>query len=260
MTVQCYSFDVFDTCLVRDVAVPSDLFLVVAERLAATLEPQLGPDYQQIFLDSRRKAEEQARRVSASEDVTLTEIWEWLAGMVPELDPQAGMAAEINAELAALGPNRAILDQVRRLDAKGARVVFVSDMYLPAQTIRAALVAAGFPATEDNIYVSSGIGATKMRSGALFRHVFEREGVSAAHMVHYGANPHSDARMARRAGIRAHHIAATQLTRIECALLAAPPPRDVLFVSRLVGQMRLFRLDGPQDGDTSARDFTAALS
>ena len=260
MTVQCHSFDVFDTCLQRDLAVPSDLFLALAEDLEAQLEPRLGPDYRHIFLSSRKQAETEARRASAAEDVTLAEIWERLAAKLPGLDPQAGMAAELAAEAAALGPNRAVLDEVRALDAEGVRIVFISDSYLPAEAIRDALVSAGFPATHDNVHVSGEIGVTKARSGALFRHVLEREGVPAAHMTHLGDNWHADVTMARRAGIRAQHLTATRLTRIERALLAAAAPRDGLFVSRLVGTMRRFRLDGSGTGDEAAQDFTAAFS
>ena len=260
MTVQCHSFDVFDTCLVRDLAVPSDLFFAVAEDLAAQLEPQLGPDYRHIFFSSRKQAQADARRASKGEDVTLGEIWQVLAEMLPGLDPQAGMAAELAAEAAALAPNRAVLKQVQRLHADGARVVFISDTYLPLDTIRAALVSAGFPATEDNLYVSNEIGVTKSRSGALFRHVLEREGVPAARMAHLGDNWRADVMMARRVGIQAQHIALTKLTRFERALLGAASPRDVLFVSRLVGQMRRFRLDGFATGEEASRDFTAAFS
>ena len=260
MTVQCHSFDVFDTCLQRDLAVPSDLFLALAEELAAELEPWLGPDYRHIFLTSRKQAEAEARRDSAAEDVTLAVIWERLAEKLPGLDPQAGMAAELAAEAAALGPNRAVLDEVRALDAEGVRIVFISDSYLPAEAIRDALVSAGFPATWDNLHVSGEIGVTKARSGALFRHVLEREGVPAARMTHLGDNWRADVTMARRAGIRARHLTATRLTRIESALLAAASPCDALFVSRLVGTMRRFRLDGAGTGDEAAQDFTAAFS
>ena len=259
MTVQCHSFDVFDTCLQRDLAVPSDLFLALAEDLEAQLEPRLGPDYRHIFLSSRKQAETEARRASAAEDVTLAEIWERLAAKLPGLDPQAGMAAELAAEAAALGPNRAVLDEVRALDAEGARIVFISDSYLPAEVIRAALVSADFPATRDNVHVSSEVGVTKSRSGALFRHVLEREGIPAARMTHLGADWRTDVVMARRIGIRARRVTATRLTRIERALLAAAAPRDALFVSRLVGTMRRFRLDAGAGSD-AARDFTAAFS
>jgi len=260
VTAQCHSFDVFDTCLVRDLAVPSDLFFALAEDLAAELEPLLGPGYRHIFFSSRKQAQAEARRASTAEDVTLAEIWQVLAGMLPGVDPQAGMAAELAAEAAVLGPNRVVLDEVRALDAEGARIVFISDSYLPAEAIRAALAAAGFPATRENVYVSGEIGVTKSRSGALFRHALEREGIAASGMTHLGDNWRADVTMARRVGIRARRVTATRLTRIERALLAAAAPRDGLFVSRLVGAMRRFRLDGLGTDEEASGDFTAAFS
>jgi hypothetical protein len=77
------SFDVFDTCLVRRYAFPTDVFLAVAEEFRSALAPSFGADYRVAFRDARVEAEERAVRAAEGEDVTLHEIWMVLTSMLP---------------------------------------------------------------------------------------------------------------------------------------------------------------------------------
>src|ERR1019366_8657113 len=95
--MQLASFDIFDTVLTRTVAVPRDLFLLLAERLRArqiiTLEAA-------AFADARVRAERQARTRHPHGEVTLAEIYDELAAARswPGAAGAAAEAAELETE------------------------------------------------------------------------------------------------------------------------------------------------------------------
>ena len=179
--------------------------------------------------------------------------------MLPMLDQTVGEHTELNAERTALHPNRTVLERTISLATTGARVIYISDTYLPASNIRLFLQDAGFPADQGNIYTSANVGVTK-HTGKLFHHVFEKEGCKAADINHTGDHQHADIGVPRKLGVRTNHITDTQLTRFERKLLTQAASQDILFVSRLVGEMRRFRLDGQGGKDEAKYNFVAAFS
>ena len=259
--MKVYSFDVFDTCLIRNVAVPTDIFLLVAEEFESLLVPTLGPDYRLAFRNCRERAEDWVRTQSSSEDITLEEIWTELVLRLPMIERDTGMAVELAAEQAALKPNRTILERVKELADTGARVIFISDTYLSRAQVLTFLRNAGFPAREENVYTSGDAGVLKA-TGSLFHHVFAKEGCFPRDLVHTGDSATGDVSIPRKLGVKVRHVTETRLNRFELALLnqaGSQDSKDMLFVSRLVGEMRRFRLDGLGTPQEAAHDIVAAF-
>ena len=110
------AFDVFDTLIKRDVAVPTGLFRL------------MGDD----FYAARIRAEREAR-AAQSREVTLAEIY--ARPCLARYDA----AAECAAELAACAANKPVLDAVQTLKKQGKKLYYISDMYLPQTQIDAML-------------------------------------------------------------------------------------------------------------------------
>jgi FMN phosphatase YigB (HAD superfamily) len=252
-----HSYDVFDTCLVRTYAFPSDLFLDIAYELRAILEPVLGEDFAEIFRDTRVAAEARVIKASVYEEITLEEIWAEISKMLPELDSLIGIKKEIELELKCLRPNPLVLSQVFSSRSQQARIIFISDSYLPAEILRQALVLHGFMIDGDGLYVSSECRFTK-RSANLFKYVLNKESISADDILHYGDNATSDVIIPLQCGMVAQRHVDTALNTFEKALLAVGSD-DQLIKSRLVAGMRIFRLGKPDQAIMSEQSFVASF-
>lgn len=253
-----HSFDVFDTCLIRAYAFPTDVFLTLAGEFQATLEPLLGQDYRVIFRDSRADAEARALAAANGEETTLREIWVVLASMLPGLDVDLGIERELTAERNALHANTCVRERVRRSREQHGRVLFVSDTYLPEHFVREILTEHDFLEKGDGCYVSSALGLTK-RTGSLFRHVLEVEAVSSRDLIHFGDNKTSDYSVPKGLGITAERFADIEHSWVEKAVLEHAHHADTEFASRLAGEMRRFRLSGVGSKDEAAKHFVASF-
>lgn len=199
-----WSFDVYDTCVSRDVARPRDLFFLAGLSLAPPgLPPLLRHALASLVMWSRATAEGRALRAARGrEAVTLDEIYDhlWLPRW-SGITAARLRARELRLErdcLYAVPRNRARLAALR--DA-GARVVFSSDMYLPAPFIRQQLVRLGVATGEEPLFVSGALGVTK-RSGGLFGHLVRDVAVAPDAIIHVGDDPVADARVPAGLGLR----------------------------------------------------------
>ncbi len=111
------------------------------------------------------------------------------------------MEEELRSEAVCLVPIKPAVDRVDRLHAEGHRIIFASDMYLPASFIRERLQEYGIFHPGDRLYVSGELGITK-GSGKLFQYILDREKLAPEQLVHCGDNPHSDAVVPAKMGIR----------------------------------------------------------
>ena len=175
------AFDVFDTLLKRDVAKPTDLFLLLGEEFA------------------RRRIQAEAEvRAAAQGEVSLAEIY--ATPQLSEYDP----ARECALELAAAVPNHPVWRAVQILRSQGKRVYFISDMYLPPEQIAAMLSQCGYE-TFDGGFVSCSYGVQK-RSGALFRRFLHETGLKPRQVLFIGDSWRADVLGAAFAGIYAWHL------------------------------------------------------
>lgn len=242
MTATAHTFDVFDTCLVREWARPVDILVAAARRVAddETLVSEI--------VRRRQHAEPAAAARAGREAVTLDAIYAELRDLAPlGVDVRALQAAELAVEREALRPVRAAAERVAAARAAGRRVIFVSDMFLPAAEIRAGLERFGIARPGDPLYVSGELGVHKP-SGNLFERVLEAEGLEPTEVVHTGDNPLGDDAAPAGRGIAVEPMAWAAPNRFERELLAhGQGPRHVL--ARLAGLARGQRVQRvPEEG------------
>ncbi|HSS95706.1 MAG TPA: hypothetical protein VLK33_01680, partial [Terriglobales bacterium] len=77
------SFDVFDTVLLRRVAVPSDVFRMMGARISREIHSPIQYRFVEDFLSARLHAEKLALR--HTEECTLEQIWGHLHELLPDL-------------------------------------------------------------------------------------------------------------------------------------------------------------------------------
>jgi FMN phosphatase YigB (HAD superfamily) len=202
-----FSFDVFDTFLLRRCDAPDGVF----ER-AFRIGPLAAhrPGAVESFVQHRMQAEAKARRarkaIDGSTEVGLADIYagfpfrlfDFPRARLPEL-----IAAELAAEqdLCIVNPEmRLLFEEVR---ASGIRAGFVSDTYLSGRELGALLAACAPGLVWDFLYASSDHGTGKRQD--LFARCLADQRVEPAAMIHIGDNAEADISGAGRHGIRAMH-------------------------------------------------------
>jgi len=212
-----HSFDIFDTLVSRDIARPADLFTLLARRIRVAFGESMPPAFILDFPAIRLRAEGRAHRVAAAPEVTLDEIYEAI-GRRPDAPPADQLerikAMELECEIEHCYGISASIEAVRALRDRNERVVLISDMYLPAPTVRAMLAKCA-PDLEDlPLYLSSEIGHRKV-DGTLFAHVCREEKIRPHELRHRGDNYFPDFVMARKAGCEAVHYTDSTLNELE---------------------------------------------
>lgn len=201
------SFDIFDTLVLRRVAEPRDVQLLMEQRLVR----EFGPDRYQGFARKRFDAElDLMKKVWSSDrskEVTLDGIYENLYAFHPELHQQQINLPkmEIGFELKVCVPNERIKQVYERALDLGKRVIIVSDIYLPQQVIEDILSSCGYIGY-DKLFVSNEFGCNKA-SGKLFDRVLEVLDEKPSEILHIGDSPNADEKQPRARGIAAIRIA-----------------------------------------------------
>jgi len=204
------------------------------------------------FSAARIRGEERAQDTTPREEITLHEIYQALAaqGAIRPEDTRRAEAVELDVEASLLRPIATGVRRVEDARASGRRVIFVSDMYLPAAFIKAQLDRHGIWRDGDGCYVSSAFGKRK-RDASLYREVIAREGVLASRILHTGDNLVSDGFQARAVGLRAELQPQGRLNRYERILDEHESARCPLN-SAMAGAARLARLQLLEDSRSHA--------
>lgn len=204
MKREVFSFDVFDTVLARNVSRPKGVFTLVQERIPAVLNSDASR-LSKTFQSGRIWAEFLARRRSPREDISLDNIYDVLAEWyrLDSSQRNALMDLELFIEEQVLVAIDGASDYVSWRRSQGY-VVFISDMYLPHDFIKAKLRLYGLFEPGDNLYVSGEYGLTK-GSGNLFSKVIEDFSINAEDLIHLGDNPVSDLAIPSQMGVRFDH-------------------------------------------------------
>ena len=233
------SFDVFDTCLTRTYAKPADLFYDLGEELRQQGLISVSPI---LFHRWRRLAERRARWFALGRESTLDRIYAHLGAIAGWSQEQEAIAqgVELLLETKCTVAVPAMRQRVRAERSGGAKVFFLSDMYLPTQFIRGLLSANGFCEPGDAIFVSGDIGGSK-KSGQLYELVRERLGLDPRRWTHVGDDVKADVEAPRRLGITAETYTEAKFTRYELWRSRNKSPTDTALRS-LSGIMRECRL------------------
>lgn len=239
------TFDIWDTCLARTVARPRDVFAFAAARVLGLDDP-FSPAAAELARQ-RVAAERRARESAPQSECTLAEIEAMLAALTTAEIAARFIAAELDTERAVIRPIRAIAETIAAARATGARVAFVSDMYLPSSFLQELLLATDLARAEERVFVSCEHRANK-HSGALFEIVQRELGATPAQWTHHGDHPHSDVSVPTGRGIAGRHFTRGTPTEVELAVrerFAAQPALGSL----LSGVLRAARLAGSPQRD-----------
>ncbi len=199
-----YSFDIFDTCLVRKCGTPENFFDVFSLR-AFEHEPQEWA--RQEFVAARRLTEQ--KLWAENPHYTIDDIWaemDWSHPFLKSKKELCELEQELEREM--LVPVLSMRDKVNECRMSGDKIIFISDMYLSSAFLIDVMRANGFYQEGDSLYVSCECNAAKY-NGELFQYVKEKEGLSSfRHWHHYGDNKQGDYKAPEKLGIKCtliHH-------------------------------------------------------
>lgn len=202
---QLYSYDIFDTCLVRTCGEPKHVFDILAtDVLGKEADISAKIDFTLIRMNAERKAREILIN-GDNEEISLEDIYRFCDfSKITSIENKTIMTKELDVEDRVLLPVYKIREEIEQLAKKGATIIYISDMYLPETFICKKLKQWGFYVNH-NIYISSSFKKTKS-SGNLFRHVLHELGIKNSQWIHKGDNIHSDYRIPKKLGINAKLI------------------------------------------------------
>ncbi|WII09730.1 HAD-IA family hydrolase [Methanomassiliicoccales archaeon LGM-DZ1] len=183
------SFDFFDTLAIRPFVRPTDIF--------TSVEISSG---KKGFAAARINAERECRAAHPDdEEVTLDQIYDSIPAVYRLLKD-----AEKEAEIRFITPNPVLKLLFDYAADKGKRIVIISDMYLPKETVQAMIDKCGYGRAE-RLYISSDLMKTKLK-GTLFQYAIEDLGIRPSGVVHIGDNLISDCRVPKKMGIKAFWV------------------------------------------------------
>lgn len=221
-----YSFDVFDTLIVRRTAFAVGIFAIIQEKLRNEKKySKISERLRGGFFDLRQLAERIAREkycTEEHEDITLEDIYEVLQDLCNLSDDESKQIADLEREneIENALPILENLQLLRNKIEDGRKVFLIVDTYIDEITIRNMLKTAYPSILWDAIpiYVSGKCGKTKQK-GTLFKYVQEQEGIYAMHWLHIGSNQYLDIESAKKLGILTLHYSQSHLTHQEKLLL-----------------------------------------
>jgi predicted HAD superfamily hydrolase len=255
--MQIASFDVFDTLITRVVGEAKAIFLLLGKQLANQCLIECTPE---TFARARIQAEPLAF-TNMGKRYTLYHIYIELAIALGLNDDRQEkiLQQELDLESKLMCPIPTGKSHLQAARERGERVVFVSDMYFPAEFIQEQLQRHQFWQDGDRLYVSNEYGKSKA-TGGLYQELITREGVSPDNITHTGNHPLIDVREAEKAGLRALCLEAGNLNRYEEILESYAYATEGLS-SAMAGASRLARLEVPVSDphQQAVRDVAAGV-
>ena len=188
------SFDVFDTCLIRLCGAPEKVFDIMSKRLFDDNQIHL----QKAFLAERERIERNVFKINPNANIS--QLYKEFNASSFGLNKQDLINLEIDIQEELLYPNGQMLKQVQEARKSGAKIVFVSDMYLPSSLIKKTLEKYGFYKDGDVLAVSCEWKASKYE-GSLFDKLLDFTGSTPKQWEHCGDNPWADYVMPRKKGL-----------------------------------------------------------
>lgn len=202
------SFDVFDTLVLRPFWFPTDLFMFLdreASKLLHTADIVRFSEFRKKYeLEIRDKV-----AVEGREDVTFSEIYSYIEENSPFPSDviYALKRLELELELRFCTARKSTIELMNIAKENGKKIIIVSDMYLPTETIRHILKKNDIDCVSA-FFVSGVVGLSK-GSGNLYRYAAKKMGVKFREIVHIGDNLKTDVIIPRKLNIRSFYYPRT---------------------------------------------------
>jgi FMN phosphatase YigB (HAD superfamily) len=202
--VSAWSFDVFDTFLMRACTTPDGVFERTYQLSGIS---KTCPNVSASFVQHRIQAEARARRTAKEKcgtgEVRIDELYSYfpfkLFGLTRR-NLSDLIESEFAAELELCRANPDMLQQYQDMKRAGHRVGFISDTYWDSDRLARLLRACRPGLTWDFLYASCDHGSGK--SEALFAKYLSEQAIDASASFHVGDNDKADIRGAKRHGLR----------------------------------------------------------
>lgn len=194
------SFDIFDTLIKRNLSRPTQLFDFVEKEY----NKRFPDNCISGFREKRIAGEKEARSRVPGQEVSLKDIYDCIAGVGESKEKRELQALELQEEIRFCEPNRYGVELFDLCKKLSKRIVFISDMYLPRDTIESMLNKCEIRGYE-KLYLSSEIGIQK-KDGKLYEYAINDMSVEPSCIVHIGDNKKTDILMARVKGLKSIHI------------------------------------------------------
>jgi FMN phosphatase YigB (HAD superfamily) len=187
------SLDVFDTLLLRDGSSELRRFMEIGARMAALAGP--GTTAVDGFVArhlATRASYRAGPRIDGCGEGSLREIHETAARSLglPRSRADGFIEAEIHCETGHVEPNTLLVSYMRKHQARGGRIVLISDMYMHADQIAELLARSGIRADLYDAMYSSADTKVSKASGGIFDRI--DEAAHAHRVVHVGDSLRGD--------------------------------------------------------------------
>jgi len=237
MKEKVYSFDIFDTLIMRKTIEPCGIFLFVQEKLQNIDMPEfLKNNFTLIRREAEYYTQKNTLELTGRFDCKLDDIYKTIQKnylLSDELTEKI-KHLEIQEEIDSAFPVIQNIKRVKSLSAGGKKVILISDMYLNSDIIRKILVNIDKFFENIEIYVSSDTGKRKS-NGSLYRLIQEKYDI----IEHTGDNRFSDIIQAEWNKIKSINFKPEKLMPYEKKLLEKN--KDSVFIQKSAGISRILR-------------------
>lgn len=209
--IDLISTDVFDTLVLRTTRPELLRFWQLADAVCDRLPQNISPAVSQtdIFCArvlAARAAYRNSKRVQGCDEATVETIHRLQLSALGLPEKLAGLFldAEIAYEIDDLKPNYSVISLLKEARSAGIKIIYASDMYLPATIIDRLLRSVGADLPFDGRYSSADTGLSK-RAGPLFDHIAREQAVAPSKCLHIGDSKAGDYDRPRARGWQALH-------------------------------------------------------
>lgn len=205
--VSAWSFDVFDTFLLRACTTPDGVFERTYELSGISRScPNISSSFIQHRIQAEARARRTAREKNGASEVRIEEIYSCFPFRLFGLTRRHLndlVESEFAAELELCRANPDMIRQYLDMKHAGHRVGFISDTYWDSDRLARLLQACRPGLTWDFLYASCDHGSGK--SETLFAIYLSEQAIDASACFHVGDNDKADIKGAKRHGIRPHY-------------------------------------------------------